>query len=199
MKNRVLSVHQEHELLMKLEQAGLNETDAQAVIENRGNTLAKKVVELVRVERLGEDWFTFTTTTASLRQLWDLNPDICLLPIRWLDQPFADKKGKVGVLHLRTSAHPGSFSKNWNEGRELLEEGEFVPTVRDLVEGMIAYYRETGRRLFSDYSVSAQDVSFPLSRRVYVRFYPGGKIDLGQIKDNDRSHLLGLSVARKSA
>lgn len=44
---RVLSIHVEHETLLKLEAAGLDETLAQRIIESRGNELAKKIVCLI--------------------------------------------------------------------------------------------------------------------------------------------------------
>ncbi|MEK7580484.1 MAG: DUF5701 family protein [Patescibacteria group bacterium] len=47
MSNRKLSVHKEHELLQKLEDAGMNEELAQAVIESRGNKLAKGMVAFI--------------------------------------------------------------------------------------------------------------------------------------------------------
>lgn len=47
-----ISVHQEHELLVKLEAAGLTGQLAQKVIESRGNTLAKEVVALIRGPQL---------------------------------------------------------------------------------------------------------------------------------------------------
>ena len=43
-----ISVHQEHELLVKLGAAGLTGQLAQKVIESRGNTLAKDIVALIR-------------------------------------------------------------------------------------------------------------------------------------------------------
>ena len=43
-----ISVHQEHELLAKLEAAGLTGPLAQKVIESRDNALAKEVVSLIR-------------------------------------------------------------------------------------------------------------------------------------------------------
>ncbi|MFZ2201786.1 MAG: hypothetical protein WAV56_00125 [Microgenomates group bacterium] len=43
-----ISVHQEHELLAKLEAAGLTGQLAQKVIQSRGNTLAKEIVALIR-------------------------------------------------------------------------------------------------------------------------------------------------------
>ena len=46
--SRTLSVHKEHELLLKLETAGLNDEDAQRVIDSEGNDLATKVVGLIQ-------------------------------------------------------------------------------------------------------------------------------------------------------
>jgi len=48
--SRTLSVHQEHELLIKLEAAGLNKDIAQAIINSKGNELAKKMIEVVDVK-----------------------------------------------------------------------------------------------------------------------------------------------------
>lgn len=46
-KHRRLSVHQEHELLIKLEEAGLDENIAQLIIESKDNELADKVVQFI--------------------------------------------------------------------------------------------------------------------------------------------------------
>ena len=48
MVSRTLSVHKEHEVLLKLETAGLNDELAQRVIESPGNELAAKVVKLIQ-------------------------------------------------------------------------------------------------------------------------------------------------------
>ena len=51
MKNivsRILSVHKEHEVLLKLEAAGLNDELAQKVIDSKDNDLATKVVKLIQ-------------------------------------------------------------------------------------------------------------------------------------------------------
>ncbi|MEE8131775.1 MAG: hypothetical protein V3T98_01900 [Candidatus Paceibacterota bacterium] len=45
---RNLSVHKEHEILRKLEAAGLGDIEAQSVIQSKGNKLAEKVVEFIR-------------------------------------------------------------------------------------------------------------------------------------------------------
>ncbi len=52
MTDRELSVHQEHELLQKLEKAGLGPADAQAIIDSRGNVLAMKLLLALRKPNL---------------------------------------------------------------------------------------------------------------------------------------------------
>lgn len=47
-EKRTLSVHIEHELLLRLEQAGLSNELAQRVVESKGKELAKKIVELIQ-------------------------------------------------------------------------------------------------------------------------------------------------------
>ncbi len=47
MMSRTLSVHKEHEVLLKLETAGLTDELAQKVIDSKGNDLAAKVVRLI--------------------------------------------------------------------------------------------------------------------------------------------------------
>lgn len=48
--SRTLSVHKEHEVLLKLEAAGLDEELAQKLIESKDNYLATKVVRMIRGE-----------------------------------------------------------------------------------------------------------------------------------------------------
>lgn len=46
--SRTLSVHKEHEVLLKFETAGLNDDLAQKIIESKDNELAAKVVRLIK-------------------------------------------------------------------------------------------------------------------------------------------------------
>ena len=48
MVSRTLSVHNEHEFLLKMEKAGLSEELAQKVIDSKGNELAQKVVRFIQ-------------------------------------------------------------------------------------------------------------------------------------------------------
>ncbi len=54
MVSRTLSVHQEHEFLLKMESAGLDTELAQRVIDSKGNDLAVKVVGLIRYGKVIE-------------------------------------------------------------------------------------------------------------------------------------------------
>jgi len=60
MSSRKLSVHTEHEFLLKMEGAGLGEEEAQAVIESEENKIAKELVDLICFHRgpITDDWTT---------------------------------------------------------------------------------------------------------------------------------------------
>lgn len=141
-------------------------------------------------------WLIFTTTTATLKQLRDRNPDVFLNTDIWLfDKPFANKRGKADQLQLRTPAVPDSFPSDLFEQQEL-DEGEFVLPVRDLVEGAISYYRETGRWLLLDCWVRCRDVSTS-GYRVGVGFDLDG-LYVGSYWSVGGESEIRLAVARKS-
>ena len=47
-EKRTLSIHQEHEVLLKLEKAGLNSWDAQRIIQSKGNVIAEEMLHVLR-------------------------------------------------------------------------------------------------------------------------------------------------------
>ncbi len=63
-----LSVHQEHEVLLKLETAGLTDELAQRVIDSKGNDLAAKVVRLIQ-----NGGFEATTSQKRAREVMGRN------------------------------------------------------------------------------------------------------------------------------
>ncbi len=66
MMSRILSVHNEHEFLLKLETAGLNEELAQKVISSKDNELAVKMVRFIQ-----SGGFEFLDKTlTSLNPIW---------------------------------------------------------------------------------------------------------------------------------
>ncbi|MBT9171597.1 MAG: hypothetical protein DDT18_01981 [Actinobacteria bacterium] len=68
MVSRTLSVHKEHELLLKLETAGLSDELAQRVIDSKGNDLAIKVVRLIQ-----NGGFEATTNQKRAREIMGKN------------------------------------------------------------------------------------------------------------------------------
>jgi len=68
MVSRTLSVHKEHEVLLKLETAGLNDELAQRVIDSKGNDLATKVVRLIQ-----NGGFEATTSQKRAREIMGKN------------------------------------------------------------------------------------------------------------------------------
>lgn len=68
MVSRTLSVHKEHEVLLKLETAGLTDELAQRVIDSKGNDLAMKVVRLIQ-----NGGFEATTSQKRARKIMGRN------------------------------------------------------------------------------------------------------------------------------
>jgi len=197
MSNRVLSAHQRHELLLKLEQAGLIETDAQAVIESENNTLAREIIGVIRERRVEGDWFSFTTSDVTINDLREQNPDFFHQASYWWEsQAYANMFNQVRQLLLLTSAHPRSFNKDWGEQQNILVADEYVPTAIDLIEGMIAYQHAYGKWPTTDYVVRTNDLS-SLGGRACVGFFRGG-LYIDDIWDSNCDSNLGLSVALKS-
>src|SRR3989344_2565717 len=66
--SRTLSVHKEHEVLLKLEAAGFTDELAQRVIDSKGNYLAAKVVRLI-----SNGGFEATTSQKRAREIMGRN------------------------------------------------------------------------------------------------------------------------------
>jgi hypothetical protein len=69
---RTLSVHQEHELLLVLERAGIDSDLAQAIIVSPSNTLARNVVELVKEQTGGNMLFCSPEQQIASVRDWNL-------------------------------------------------------------------------------------------------------------------------------
>ena len=134
-----------------------------------------------------EEWFFFTTTRSSLLDLWKKNQDLFyvhveeppsgfLLRILWSlwrkskRRPWwtygerGEKEGQRQRIALRIS--PRWEHQLWEGPRN----GEFVLSARDLIEGMVTYYRQTGRRFQSDYLHTSD---FSGDRRIAVGYFRG--------------------------
>lgn len=108
MVSRTLSVHKEHEFLLKLEVAGLNDDLAQKVIDSRGNKLARRVVGLIGGEKPKE-----TQSTPPYHILRPVAPTVQPATYSFrADETFFAKNAKVKIVY-----RGGDFAK-WFRGKE---------------------------------------------------------------------------------
>ena len=70
--SRTLSVHKEHEVLLKLEAAGLDDDLAQKIIDSKDNDLAAKVIRLIQ-----NGGFEATTSQKRAREIMGTNMPCC--------------------------------------------------------------------------------------------------------------------------
>lgn len=143
-----------------------------------------------------QDFFLFQTSALSLVELMDRSPDLFFQPADawWGNESFATRKGEVRQLKLRTGAVPSSLEKTWQGQQKLLGRGDFVPTARDVVEGMVAAYR-SGIRIFPDLYVRTSDVS-SFGYRVGVGHFAEDGLHVSGHWDDARSSILGVAAAR---
>ena len=142
------------------------------------------------------DFFLFQTSGLTLVDLMDRNPDLFFQPADawWRNESFAMRKGEVRQLELRTGAVPSSLEKTWPKQQKLLGRGEFVPTARDVVEGMVAAFR-SGTRIFPDRYVRTSDVA-SFGYRVGVGHFGADGLHVSGHWDDARSSILGVAAAR---
>ena len=146
-----------------------------------------------------DGWITFTTSGMSLDELWRTNHKLFHSSYDrwWRPEPFANKKARPRKIKLLTSPLDGSINKTYREQRKLLGEGEYVPTVRELVDGMIMYYKVTGEHIFPVRLVRCSDVSSSGNRILCGHFSERGLYISGFWADNAGDHNFGLAVARR--
>lgn len=101
------------------------------------------------------EWFTFDATDLTLNELFRQNPDVFEPEgdYFWKSMSFANQRGEARRMSIWTSVAPHSLSKTLYEQTKLVGRGEFVPSVRDIVEGVVAYYRQKGLMAFVPYEV----------------------------------------------
>ena len=145
-----------------------------------------------------QDRFVFQASELTLVELMDQNPDLFYQrsDTWWRNESFATTNGTVRQLVLRTTAVPNSFGKTWHGQQKLLGKDELVPSARDVVEGMVAYY-QTGTRILPDLYVRTSDVS-SFGYRVGVGHFGADGLNISGHWDDARSSVLGLAVCQKS-
>jgi hypothetical protein len=138
---RTLSVGQEHQLLQKLESAGLNAQDADTIIRSRGNALAGQIIQLVR-SAFQPETFVFDNDLSVL-EIRDQN-----LALVWEDnwynnQDWAKAKGhgKVEIEFQMIDSN----DKSWAEQQKLASSPWSISTPQVLMAGLVAYHKKHGR------------------------------------------------------
>lgn len=128
MSNRNLSVHQEHELLVKLEGAGLSPADAQRVIENEDNNLAKKVVAFIR-SALPVFYLRSPFEQDKLKDGWTLKLSLETNESNFQLPELADflKKGEKGVLGEEMMARAKDKSLGQLHAEAMLRNAPAIP------------------------------------------------------------------------
>jgi hypothetical protein len=138
--------------------------------------------------------YTFKSTGKSLNQLYRENKDLFFS--NWFkDEKFTKEKGKPKTIHLLTEPYPNSNDKTYEEQKALIGSDEYIPTVREVVEGISSYYKKNKVMLFEDVWVRCSDISSHGSR-VLVRFDSDGLYV--SYCDDYRYSRLGVAVASKS-
>ena len=140
----------------------------------------------------------FQTSELTLVELMDQNPSLFFQrsDAWWRNEPFAARKGEVRQLALRSGAVPNSCTKTRQGQQKLRGTGEFVPTARDVVEGMVASYR-TGIRILPDLYVRTSDTS-SFGYRVGVGHFDADGLNISGHWDDARSSILGLAGCREA-
>jgi hypothetical protein len=137
-------------MLRKLRQAGLTEADAHAIVVSPHNALAHHILELLR--KVFDSEWSFTATELTLRELLKQNPGLFCQRTNnawWWGETFATQKGRV---------HKVQLGKILDEQRGLVSE-KGLAAARDVVDGIVQYYKETGIRLFPDSYVRCGDTT----------------------------------------
>ena len=140
-------------------------------------------------------WFSFSTTRDTLRELREYYPTVFFEGPDgdwWVHQAFADRPGEVTQVEILTSAAPGSFNQTWDEKKVPAEQ--YVPTARELVEGMISCFWTTKKMPFSNCFVRTCDIAN--HGRINVTSFDN-KVFIGEGWENYQREGIGLALARK--
>jgi len=158
----------------------------------------KRVLQHFLNSRKGSEegkWFSFSTTKDTLRELREYYPTVFFEGPDddwWVHQAFADRPGEVTQVEIFTSAAPGSFNQTWDERK--VPAGQYVPTARELVEGMIACFWTTKKMPFGNCFVRTCDIAN--NGRINVASVDN-KVFIGEGWENYQREGIGLALARK--
>lgn len=159
----------------------------------RSNTELRErvVITLIGSSVVEGSFFTFETRELTLNELRQQNPDRFspyinqMQNIWWTNENFANKKGKARRISLRTTYAKESLFKRYREQRRLLGSDEFVPTVRDVADGMLQFYQATGQMLFEEIYLGLRCRDIGSDGLRVVVGVDTGCINLEGLDDND--------------
>ena len=114
-----LSIHQKHEVLLKLEKAGLDEKLSQKIIESRGNEIAKKMIKIIFNEIQ-----SFSDSIVPLKFGY-VNPNIT-------EQNFPMQQGDNDPMEYKVF-HFGRSISSENVIKEMEKENYRPATLRELL------------------------------------------------------------------
>lgn len=112
-------------------------------------------------------------------------------------QAFVRTYGPPRGWHLvRTSAVPDSYRQTWQKQNLLLTQGEYVPSARVMVYTLLAYYLETGVKLFTKDLVRTADID-DKGNHIAVGYFKDEELFIYPYADEHEHVPLGLASAIK--
>ncbi|MEX1014776.1 MAG: hypothetical protein WDZ80_06475 [Candidatus Paceibacterota bacterium] len=148
--SRDLSIHQEHELLLKLEQAGMTSDLAQRIIESKGNKIAKEFIS-----SLNKNVITIEIESLSLLQLrekYGVGESGFYNNDWWLNEDFAKDVPEAGVYEINVECQFTNMT--YNEQKKEFQKNQkdwSFPHPAVLAQAILKHYEQTGNRLLEDW------------------------------------------------
>ncbi len=194
--SRDLSVHQEHELLLKLEQAGLNSKMAQKVIESKNNRVAKEMIEVI-----SDELSSVITVEIETKSLLDLREEYGTGEGGfydndwWLNEEFAESVPEPGIYEVNVEKQ--LVNMTYDEQVEAIPEGWDFPHPAVIAQVILKHHKETGENLLKDWwtlaSLTGSD-----GRRVRVGYFDSCGLSVRYVRDDIRVSYIGVVTARKT-
>lgn len=160
MVSRTLSVHNEHEFLLKMEKAGLSEELAQKVIDSKHNELARKVVRFIQ-----NGGFKLTTSQKRARKIMGKN----MFRIEEAIQHFAVNPTRQQILALSEIPFSGEVLQKVKDTHVLMAVFPLsILEIRSKVERKLFYGHEDAWYNKQAFAKECGETSWQLVRKTTV-------------------------------